>query len=80
LGDDRFGNFPENFIARLARRGFQPFAALLDLHLPHRERHAEPLAQAAAESRPGIGVWTQAVVDVDRADRPAAAELVEKRD
>src|SRR5688500_8607703 len=62
--------FRKSVVPRLARRRFQTFSVASDLDPAHGERNSPSLAQRAAERRPRIGVRAQAVVDVNRADRP----------
>ncbi len=70
--------FRERFVARAPRRRLEALAALYDLHFLNLQRHAEALAQAAAERRPGVRIRTQAVVDMNCRYSSVLAEEVEK--
>src|SRR5688572_2494629 len=56
----------EDLVARLARGRLEALPLSSYLHLVNPERHAEPAAKFATERRPGVGIRTQTVVDVQR--------------
>src|SRR5258706_10315946 len=62
-------SFPENLIARVARRSFETSSRLCNFYAVNRERYPPLPAEPAAEAGPFVGVRAEPMVDMDGAKR-----------